>query len=80
VLRLPSIRLPGNPTARAALSLTALSAWLVLLFSGWVEWLGGALAVHLLFVASLALFPWRALGAGAGGAEDAAPAPEDEPP
>ncbi|HUP43538.1 MAG TPA: hypothetical protein VM599_10035 [Thermoanaerobaculia bacterium] len=79
-MRLPSIRLLGNPTARAALSLAALSAWLVLLFSGSVEWFGGALAVHLLFVASLALFPWRALGAGAGGAQDTAPAPEDERP
>ena len=69
------MRLPSSPTPRAALSLAALSAWLVLLFAGWTA--GGA--VHLLFAASLALFPWRALRAGGGeGAADPTPAPEDE--
>lgn len=66
----------ASPTLRAALSLASLSAWLVLLFAGWSDWLGGG-AVHLLFAASLALFPWRALRAG--GSADAAPEPEDEP-
>lgn len=67
-------RLFDHPTARAALSLAALSAWLVLLFAGRAA--GGA--VHLLFLASLALFPWRALRAGAGEAGGATPASEDE--
>ena len=51
--------LPGSdrPTLRAALSVGLLSAWLVLLMAGFA-W-GGA--VHLLLVASLAAFPWRAL-------------------
>ena len=40
---------------RLALSVALLAAWLVLLMSGVA--LGGA--VHLLLVASLALFPWR---------------------
>lgn len=69
------MRLPSSPTARAALSLASLSAWLVLLFAGWTA--GGA--VHLLFAASLALFPWRALRAGGGeAAAGPNPAPEDE--
>jgi len=73
------VRLRGgklaNPTLRAALSLASLSAWLVLLFSGWAA--GGA--VHLLFAASLALFPWRALRSGAGdGPPGAAPGSEGE--
>ena len=42
--------------ARLTLSVAALSAWLILLLSGFA--LGGA--VHLLLVASLAAFPWRA--------------------
>ena len=49
--------LPPSPTARAALAFAALSAWLVLLLLGHA---GGG-AVHLLFAAALALFPWRAL-------------------
>lgn len=36
----------------------------MLLFSGWT----GHGAVHLLFLAALALFPWRALGGSEGGA------------
>lgn len=59
---------------RAALAVAALSAWLVLLFSGLVA--GGA--VHLLFAAALALFPWRAAASGEGGADEVTPA-EDEP-
>jgi hypothetical protein len=41
----------------AVLAFTALSAWLVLLLSGWT--LGGA--VHLLFAVALLAFPWRRL-------------------
>lgn len=41
--------------ARLTLSVALLSAWLILLLSGFA--LGGA--IHLLLVASLALFPWR---------------------
>lgn len=41
----------------AALALGLLSAWLVLLFAGWIA--GGA--VHLLLVAAAVVFPWRAL-------------------
>jgi hypothetical protein len=53
----------AHPLARAGLSLACLSAWLVLLFAGWA---GGG-AVHVLFVAALVLFPWRALpGSGDG--------------
>lgn len=62
-----------HATFRAALSVSALSAWLVLLFVGWV---GGG-AVHLLFAASLALFPWRATAAGSEGTDEAT-ATEDE--
>lgn len=47
----------SRPTLRAAVSVGLLSAWLVLLMAGFA-W-GGA--VHLLFVASLVVFPWRAL-------------------
>ena len=42
---------------RAAVSGLLLSSWMVLLFSGVV--LAGA--VHLLLVASLAVFPWKHL-------------------
>lgn len=35
--------------------MAALSGWMLMLFSGWI--FGGA--VHLLFAAALALFPWR---------------------
>lgn len=48
--------LRDRPTVRTALSLAALSAWVVVLFSGWT----GAGAVHLLPVAAVVLFPWRA--------------------
>lgn len=41
--------------ARLTLSVATLSAWLILLLSGFA--LGGA--IHLLLVASLILFPWR---------------------
>jgi len=41
--------------ARLTLSVALLSAWLILLLSGVA--LGGG--IHLLLVASLALFPWR---------------------
>ena len=44
-----------SPSARLVSSAALLSAWLILLFVGWV--LGGA--VHLLLAASLLLFPWR---------------------
>ena len=40
---------------RLTLSVASLAAWLVLLMSGFA--LGGA--IHLLLLASLALFPWR---------------------
>ena len=43
-------------TVRAAVSIAALSAWVVALFTGWV--LAGA--THLLLVVALLLFPWRA--------------------
>jgi hypothetical protein len=59
--------------ARAALSTAALSAWVVALFTGWV--LGGA--VHLLLVAAIALFPWRA--ALGGSAPRNRIDPEDDP-
>lgn len=41
---------------RAAFALTLFSGWLALLFAG----LAGGGAVHLLLLAALALFPWRA--------------------
>lgn len=60
--------------ARAALSVAALSAWLVLLFVGWT--VGGA--VYLLFAAAMVLFPWRAaMSTGARGTDEAA-APEEK--
>ncbi len=40
---------------RLALSMALISAWLILLLTGWV--LGGA--THLLLAAALVLFPWR---------------------
>ena len=46
---------------RTALSMTSVSVWMLLLFSGWA--LGGA--VHLLFALALALFPWRWLAISA---------------
>ena len=50
------MRTANRATLRAALAVALLSTWLVLLFAGHVA--GGA--VHLLFVASLVAFPWRA--------------------
>ena len=47
-------------TLRLALSLTCVSAWLMLLFCGFA--LGGA--VHLILVAALVLFPWRSHSQG----------------
>ncbi|HEV7785369.1 MAG TPA: hypothetical protein VGQ28_08535 [Thermoanaerobaculia bacterium] len=44
------------PAIRAIFGLILISAWLALLFSGLA--FGGA--VHLLLVAALVLFPWRA--------------------
>jgi hypothetical protein len=49
-----------SPMARLAVSVALLAAWLVLLLAGIA--LGGA--IHLLLVAALALFPWRAAAAG----------------
>ena len=46
-----------SPAARAVLSSALLSAWLILLFTGWS--FGGA--VYLLLAAALVLFPWRQL-------------------
>jgi len=40
---------------RTALSMTAVSVWMLLLFSGWA--FSGS--VHLLFALALVLFPWR---------------------
>jgi hypothetical protein len=48
-----------SPTLRAALALLLFSAWLALLFAG----LAGGGAVHLLLLAALALFPWKAAAA-----------------
>jgi hypothetical protein len=48
-----------SPTVRAAVALLLFSAWLALLFAG----LAGGGAVHLLLLAALALFPWKAAAA-----------------
>ncbi len=48
---------PVFPGLRLTLSTVLLSAWLILLLAGAA--LGGA--VHLLLLASLTLFPWRAV-------------------
>ncbi|HEX3527450.1 MAG TPA: hypothetical protein VH988_10305 [Thermoanaerobaculia bacterium] len=45
-----------TPTPRAAVALLLFSAWLALLFTGHA---GGG-AVHLLLLAALAIFPWKA--------------------
>jgi hypothetical protein len=45
-----------SPLLRAATALLLFSAWLALLFAGHA---GGG-AVHLLLLASLGLFPWKA--------------------
>ena len=47
-----------RPIPRAALSLLLFSGWMALLFWGFA-FHGG---VHLLLVAALALFPWKAAG------------------
>ena len=46
-----------SPAARAVISSALLSAWLILLFTGWS--FGGA--VYLLLTAALVIFPWRQL-------------------
>jgi len=46
-----------SPTLRACLALLLFSSWLALLFAGFA--FGGG--VHLLLVAAVALFPWKAL-------------------
>lgn len=48
-----------SPTLRAALALLLFSAWLALLFAG----LAGGGAVHLLLLAALVFFPWKAAAA-----------------
>ena len=55
-MRSPLTRPITRPIVRAALSLTLFSGWLALLFAG----VAGGGAVHLLLLAALALFPWRA--------------------
>ena len=55
-MRSPLTRPITRVIIRAALSLTLFSGWLALLFAGVAR--GGA--VHLLLLAALALFPWRA--------------------
>lgn len=45
-----------SPLTRAAFALSLFSGWLALLFAGFA---GGG-AVHLLLLAALVLFPWRA--------------------
>ena len=55
-MRIPSrYATPMTPMARLTLSVALLSAWLILLLSGFA--FGGA--VHLLLVGSLVSFPWR---------------------
>lgn len=46
-----------SPTLRAALALLLFSSWMGLFFAGFA--LGGA--IHLLLLAALILFPWKAL-------------------
>ena len=46
-----------SPTLRAAVALLLFSSWMALLFAGFV-FRGG---VHLLLLAALVLFPWKAL-------------------
>jgi hypothetical protein len=53
----PFSQLP--PVARAAAALLSFSAWVALLFAGFA---GGG-AVHLLLLAALVLFPWKAAAA-----------------
>lgn len=46
-----------SPISRLATSAILFSAWMALLFFGWA--FGGA--IHILLLASVALFPWKAL-------------------
>jgi hypothetical protein len=46
-----------SPTLRAAFALILFSSWLALFFAGFA--FGGG--VHLLLLAALILFPWKAL-------------------
>ena len=46
-----------SPVLRAAVSLLLFTSWMALLFAGYA--FGGG--IHLLFLAALLLFPWRAL-------------------
>jgi len=46
-----------SPTLRAAVALLLFSSWMALLFAGFA-FRGG---VHLLLLAALVLFPWKAL-------------------
>lgn len=55
-----------SPTLRAAVALVLFSSWLALLFAGFA--LGGA--IHLVLVAALVLFPWRASAKEASGEEE----------
>jgi hypothetical protein len=48
-----------SPTVRTILALLLFSSWLALLFAGFA-FKGG---VHLLLLAALVLFPWKALAA-----------------
>lgn len=48
-----------SPTPRTILALLLFSSWLALLFAGFA-FRGG---VHLLLLAALLLFPWKALAA-----------------
>ena len=63
-----------SPTWRAALALLLFSAWMGLLFGGFL--LGGAL--HLLLPAAAALFPWRHLPPPIPQETHQEPPPDDE--
>jgi len=69
------VRPSDRSTLRAALAVALLSAWLVLLFVGWIA----AGAVHLLLAAALAAFPWRAAVASDGPPAASVPDPEPNP-
>ena len=68
------MRTANRSTLRAALAVALVSTWLVLLFAGHVA--GGA--IHLLFAAALAVFPWRAAVAPDGGRSSTPGAPSHE--
>jgi len=55
-MRSPLTRALTRAIVRAAFALSLFSGWLALLFAGFA---GGG-AVHLLLLAALVLFPWRA--------------------